>query len=250
MPKIPFMMTSIDNLSMSEAVDAVEQLILQRTPSYVVTPNLDHIVRLSRSEQFMSLYEGASLRFCDGQPILWISRMYGTPIKEKVSGSDLFPHLCERAALKGYRIYLLGGDTQEVADLARKKLSEKYDGLDICGAYSPPFGFEKDELETDKIIEGIIDADPDLLIVGLGSPKQELFIAKHLQRMKVPVSLGLGATIAFEAGTLPRAPKWMQKHGLEWLFRVITNPRRMIKRYFIDDLAIIPLIFKYWPKKK
>ena len=118
---------------------------------------------------------------------------------------------------------------------------KKYKGLNVVGAYSPPYGFEKDEMEMAKIEKMIKDANPHILIVGLGCPKQELFIFHNKERLGVPVSLGLGASLDFEAGNIKRAPKWMANHGLEWLFRITQDPKRLAKRYLVDDRKILGL---------
>lgn len=145
-------------------------------------------------------------------------------------------------------MFLLGA-AEGVADKAAKNLTERYSGLQIVGTYSPPYGFEKDSFEIKKIIKMIKEKKPQILIVGLGCPKQELFIYNHKDELEVPVSLGLGASIDFEAGVLKRAPKWMSDCGLEWFYRVIQDPQRMLKRY-VRDLKIISLSFKYRKQNK
>src|SRR5699024_7344045 len=124
-------------------------------------------------------------------------------------------------------------------------LMKKYKGLNVVGTYSPPYGFEKDEVELAKIEKMINEVHPHILIVGLGCPKQELFILHNKDRLGVPLSLGLGASLDFEAGNIKRAPKWMADHGLEWLFRITQDPKRMAKRYLVDDLLILELAIKY-----
>ena len=161
-----------------------------------------------------------TLILADGKPLLWIAKWYGTPIKEKISGSDLFPLLCDMAA-------------------------NKFKGLQVVGTYSPPFGFEKSQDEMDKIKSMIKEAAPHILIVGLGCPKQEKFMYHHCKELGVPITLGLGASFDFEAGNIKRAPRWMSNHGLEWLFRITQDPKRMAKRYLVDDRKILGLAIKY-----
>lgn len=249
MSRFRFMNTWIDNLTMTEALDRVEQMARGDRPSYVVTPNVDHLIRLEKDEAFREIYDRADLVLADGQPLIWISKLYGTPIKEKISGSDLFPKLCERAAQTGLRMYFLGA-AEGVAALAAQKLAARYPGLRVTGTYSPPYGFEKDEEEIRHIIRMIHQAGADILIVGLGAPKQEKFIAAHLSELNVPVSLGLGASLDFEAGNLRRAPAWMSRCGLEWFYRLIKEPRRLFKRYLVDDMKIVWLMLKYWKGRK
>lgn len=244
MARIKFMNTCIDNLTMSETLNEIDKLIQKKICSYVVTPNVDHIVRLEKDEELQKVYKNASLILTDGKPLIWISKWYKTPIKEKISGSDLFPRVCQLAANKNYTMYLLGA-AEGVADTAARNLMKKYPGLNIVGTYSPPFGFEKNEQKMNKIKAQIQDVHPDILIVGLGCPKQEKFMYYHCKELGVPISFGLGASIDFEAGNIKRAPKWMSNHGLEWLYRFSKEPKRLFKRYFVDDIKIIQVARKY-----
>lgn len=247
MSRIKFMNTEIDNLTMSEALDKIDELILENKNAYVVTPNVDHIIQLERGGEIVDVYKHADLILCDGKPLVWISKWYKTPIREKISGSDLFPRLCERAAQKGYKMFFLGA-AEGVAAKAASNLEKRFPGLDVCGVYSPPFGFEKDAKEMVKITKMIKNASPQILIVGLGAPKQEKFIYENRAKLGVPISLGLGASLDFEAGNIKRAPKWMADHGLEWFYRITQDPKRLAKRYLVDDRKIVKLAFKY--KKK
>lgn len=244
MARIKFMNTDIDNLTMAETLNEIDKLIQKKNCSYVVTPNVDHIVRLEKDEELQKVYKNASLILTDGKPLIWISKWYKTPIKEKISGSDLFPRVCQLAANKNYTMYLLGA-AEGVADTAAKNLMKKYPGLNIVGTYSPPFGFEKSKQEMNKIKTQIQDVHPDILIVGLGCPKQEKFMYYHCKELGVPISFGLGASIDFEAGNIKKAPKWMSNHGLEWLYRFSKEPKRLFKRYFVDDIKIIQVARKY-----
>lgn len=247
MARMKFMNTEVDNLTMSEALTEINNLILQNKNAYVVTPNVDHIVQLDRGGELTEVYRNADLILTDGKPLIWISKWYRTPIKEKISGSDLFPKVCELAAKKGYRMFFLGA-AEGVAAKAAENLAARYLGLRVVGTYSPPFGFEKNEAEMEKIKKLIKEAAPHILVVGLGCPKQELFIFHHKDELGVPLSLGLGASLDFEAGNIKRAPKWMADHGLEWLYRITQDPKRLAKRYLVDDTKILKLAVKY--KKK
>lgn len=243
MSRIKILNTEVDNLTMDEAIQRIEQLILSKKPSYVVTPNVDHIVKLEQDKEFQNVYKEADLILTDGMPLIWISKLKKNPIKEKVSGSDLFPRVCKLAADKGYKVFLLGA-AEGIAARAAENLRSKYNGLNIVGTYSPSYGFEKKEDEIEKIIEMINEVKPDILAVGLGAPKQEKFLYKYRKKLNVPVSLAIGASIDFEAGNMNRAPKWMQNIGLEWLYRLYQEPGRMARRYLIDDIKIIKLLFK------
>ena len=244
MARIKFMNTEIDNLTMKETLIAIDKLIKKNQNAYVVTPNVDHIIQLEQGGELVEVYKNADLILTDGKPLIWISKLYGTPIKEKISGSDLFPRLCSLSAKKGYKMFFLGA-AEGVAEKAAKNLTKRFNGLHVVGTYSPPLGFEKNDDEVQKIIKIIKEADPHILIVALGCPKQELFILHHREELGVPVSLGLGASLDFEAGNIKRAPKWMADHGLEWLFRITQDPGRLIKRYWNDAVSIVPIIRKY-----
>ena len=244
MSRIKFLNIEVDNLTMSESIEAVDKIIKNRKPSYVVTPNVDHIVKLEKDKEFQEVYKNADLILTDGMPLIWISKLKGNPIKEKVSGSDFFPKVCELASNKGYSVFLLGA-AEGIAAKAAENLKEKYKNLNIVGTYSPSYGFENKIGEIDKIINMINECKPDILAVGLGAPKQEKFLYKYKDRLNVPISLAIGASIDFEAGNINRAPKWMQRSGLEWLYRLCKEPDRMFKRYLIDDIKIIAITLKY-----
>lgn len=248
MSRMKFMNIEIDNLTIDEAIDSIDKFILQNKQAYVVTPNVDHIIKCEQGGELLEAYKEADLILTDGKPLIWISKWYNTPIKEKISGSDLFPRLCELAAQKGYCMYFLGA-AEGIAAKAAENLKKRYHGLQVVGTYSPPYGFEKDEKEISDIVRRIKEVSPDILIVGLGCPKQELFIYHHRQELKVPISFGLGASLDFEAGSVKRAPKWMANHGLEWMYRIFQDPKRLAKRYLVDDMKIVRLAVKYKRRK-
>jgi N-acetylglucosaminyldiphosphoundecaprenol N-acetyl-beta-D-mannosaminyltransferase len=244
MARIKFMNTEIDNLTMEETLEEIDFLIQENRNAYVVTPNVDHIVQLENGGELCEVYKNADLILTDGKPLLWISKLYKTPIKEKISGSDLLPLLCKMASKKGYSMFFLGA-AENIAAKAAENLTRKYPGLNVKGTYSPRPGFEKDISEMKKIENMVKHTNPHILIVCLGCPKQELFIFNNKDKLGVPISLGLGASLDFEAGIIKRAPRWMSDHGLEWLFRITQDPKRMAKRYLINDIKIIGLILKY-----
>ena len=244
MCRIKFMNTEIDNLTMAETLSAIEDLILQKKNAYIVTPNVDHIVKLESNELLKASYSEADLILTDGKPLVWASRIYRKPIKEKISGSDLFPELCKLAAEKHYSMFFLGAK-EGVAARAAENLKIRYPGLEVVGCYAPPWGFEKDPAELDKIEKMIKDVKPHILILALGCPKQEIFAHQFRNRFNVPVSLCLGATLDFSAGRVKRAPRWMANVGLEWLYRLCQEPKRMFKRYVLEDWKFAGLFVKY-----
>lgn len=242
--RISFLNTYIDNITMREAVEYINQMIVKKNKGYIVTPNVDFIVRIETDSYFSDIVKNADLIVTDGKPLIWISNKLGTPIKEKISGSDLSPKVFELASKNGYSVYLLGGK-EGVAEQAKKNMEIKYNGINIVGTYSPPFGFEKKEEEINKINNLINEVTPDILLVCLGSPKQEKFIYENIDKYNALVSLAVGATIDFEAGNIKRAPQWISDIGMEWFYRFCKEPKRLFKRYFVDDMKIFKLYKKY-----
>lgn len=246
--RMRFMNTYVDNVTQEEAIQHIEMCIKNRTIGHVITPNVDQIVRIENDEYFREICSNAELLLVDGHPLMWIAKWYGTPIREKICGSDLVPLLCEIAAKKGYRVFLLGA-AEGVAAKAARILQETYAGLQIAGTYSPPYGFEKDQKEIDHINEMLLDSHADLLFVGMGVPKQDIFIYENMHKYRIPMSFSIGATIDFIAGEQKRAPRWMTDHGLEWIYRLFSDPKRMFRRYILNDMKIIKLAWKYRKQK-
>ena len=244
MEKVRFLNVTIDNLTMDEAVLAAGDLIKKGGPTFIVTPNVDHLVLLEQHKELRDAYEQADLVFSDGMPIVWFSKLFGTPIKEKISGSDFFPKLCEYAAGKGYKMFFLGA-APGVAEAAAQKLVESYRSLQIVECYSPSLDFENKPEEMKYIDDRIAATKPDILVVALGCPKQEILIAKNKSRWNVPLSIGVGASLDFVAGKVKRAPRWMSNHGLEWLYRMSQEPVRMFRRYVLRDWRFLKLLWKY-----
>lgn len=244
-----FMNIFIDNVTVDQAVRHIEKCIEERKFVQVITPNVDQIVRIEWDNYFKRICEDSDLLLVDGSPLMWIARLYGTPFKQKIPGSDLFLVLCDRAAKMNYKIFLLGA-AEGVANKAAVNLRKKYRGINVVGTYSPPVGFEKDQTEIKKIDDMLLESGADLLFVGMGVPKQDIFIYENMSKYKIPVSLSIGGTIDFVAGVQKRAPRWVNKIGFEWFYRFLHDPKRLFKRYFIDDMKIIGLAFKYFPKRK
>ena len=224
---IPF-----DNLTVAEALDRIDEMIVSGDPHYAVTANIDFCVQSFEDVELRRILIDAHLVLCDGTPLVWASRLFGNPLPERVAGADLVPMLIRRAAEKGYRIFFLGGAPQ-VAHQAVQRLQNLHPNLIIAGHYSPPFR-PLLEMNHDEIIERIRAARPDLLFVSFGCPKAEKWMAMHYRRLGVPVSMGVGATIDFLAGKVRRAPNWMQRSGLEWIHRLAQEPGRLWSRYAKD----------------
>ncbi len=232
----------IDALDFDAVVDAiVAHAAAGGAPGYVVTPNAHHTVLLQRDARLREIYDGALLVVPDGVPLLWAAALLKTPLPGRVNGTDLFEALCARAAQRGLRVFFLGGRAG-AAEAAGARLCARYPALALCGTYCPPFGFERDASESAKILQSIAAAKPHLLFVGLGAPKQEYWMAEHCAQSAVPVSLGIGVSFELVGGTVARAPRWMQRAGLEWLYRLGTEPRRLWRRYVFGNAAFCLLV--------
>ena len=249
MAKNALLGVGVDSVTMEETLEEIERLIRARRPSYIVTPNVDVLVQLQTDREFKRIYESASLVLPDGMPLLWAANFLGSPFKAKVSGSDLFVELCARAAKNGHKVYFMGA-MPGVADKAAQVLTQRFPGLKVAGTYSPSFGFEKNEAECAAIIQKIREAGPDILFIGLGSPKQEKWTDRFLDKHGVPVSVMVGISFDYVAGTVKRAPKWMQNTGLEWSWRLMMEPKRLWKRYLVNDPKFFWLIARQKWKKK
>lgn len=244
MQKQQLLNTYVNNLTMSETIDAVEELIKSEKKSYVVAINVDVVIKIENDPYLKKIVDNADMVLVDGKPLVWISNFYGKPLKAKISGSDLVPLLCEEASKKQYSIFIIGGK-EGVSGQAKQNLEKRLPGIRIVGTYAPTYGFEKNDAELNKINTLLSEAKPDLLIACFGCPKQEKWIFENISKYDAKVSICAGATVDFLAGNIKRAPRWMSEHGLEWLYRFLQEPKRMFKRYFIDDMKIFRLILKY-----
>lgn len=243
--KIKFLNTYVNNVSMKETLSYIENCIKEDSKkSYIIAVNVDVIIKIENDSYLKEIADNADMVLMDGKPLVWISSLLKTPVKEKISGSDLVPLVCEMAANKGYTMFFIGGK-EGIADQAKVRLEKQYPQIKIVGTYAPKFGFEKSEEELNKINRMISDVKPDILVVCFGCPKQEKFIYENIEKYDAKVSICAGATIDFLAGNMKRAPQWMSNNGLEWFYRFIQEPKRLFRRYFVDDMKIFRLIWKY-----
>lgn len=239
---------AIDSLRMDQAVAQVQSWVADPDARcrFVVTPNVDHIVLLQHHSALIAAYRDAGMILADGIPVLWSSRFLGQPLPERVAGSDLVPALFAAATeARPLTTYLLGA-APGVADRAAENICRRWPNVQIVGTYSPPLGFDRNEAENDAILAKVAAARPDVLVVGLGAPKQELWVHKYRGRLETKVALCVGATIDFLAGERRRAPLWMQDAGLEWLYRVASEPRRLAARYARDAVIFPRLLAREW----
>lgn len=244
MEKQPLLNTYVNNVDMDETLSSIDKMILSGEKSYVVAINVDVVMKIEADQYLKKITDNADMVLVDGKPLVWISKWHKHPVKAKISGSDLVPLLCEKARDKGYSVFIIGGK-DGIADQAKANLEKNLPGINIVGTYAPPFGFEKDKNELEKINTMISNAHPDLLIACFGCPKQEKWIYENYQKYDAKVSVCAGATVDFLAGNVNRAPRWMSEHGLEWFYRFTQEPKRMFKRYFVDDIKVAKLVWKY-----
>ncbi len=249
----------IDPLTMSQAVSQVLDWVLEAPTKcqIVVTPNVDHIVQLQTNEGLQQAYRQAGLVLADGWPVVTAAGWLGKPLPERVPGSDLVPEIFRRTqanyesgsheATRKLRVYFLGA-APGVADRAATSVQQQWPSVEVVGTYSPPLGFEKSESECEQILARIQAVTPDVLVVGLGAPKQELWVAKHQDRLVARVALCVGATIDFLAGEKRRAPAWVQALRMEWLHRLLSEPQRLAKRYWHDARVFPGIVWREFRK--
>ncbi len=233
----------IDNVTLDEALARIDACIAQGRGGYVTTPNVDHVCRFHRDERFRNAYRESFLRLADGMPLLWASRLFGKAIRQKLSGSDFVYWLAEHASGKGYPLFLFGA-AEGVADAAAAKLRALYPGLLIAGTHSPPLGFDRDPAASSDAMRRVKDSGARVCYVALGTPKQELWMQEASRVPGMPIMLGIGASLDFIAGRTKRAPVFLQKTGLEWFWRLCMEPRRLWRRYLIDDSYFLVLLLR------
>jgi N-acetylglucosaminyldiphosphoundecaprenol N-acetyl-beta-D-mannosaminyltransferase len=238
--RITLMGCSIDNLSMEETLQTIEGFIHSGQPHQHVVVNVDKLVKASRDPELRGIINECALINVDGMPVVWASRLLGKPLKERVAGVDLFEALMRRAGEKGWRVFLLGAKEEVVSKVA-STYQHKYPKLVLAGYRN---GYWKGEAEEAQVAAQIRDAKPDLLFVAISSPKKEQFLGRYQAEMKIPFAMGVGGTFDVAIGHVKRAPVWMQKSGLEWFYRFLQEPRRMFRRYFIEDMAFVWLFLK------
>ncbi len=236
----------IDALDMQGAVSKVRTWVEddQRDCKIVVTPNVDHAVLLQENEGLRDAYRNASMILADGHPIVWASRLLGKQLPERVAGSELVPKLFDSFNEAGdLKVFLLGA-AEGVGARAAENMAKTWPRVEVVGVYSPPMGFEKTAEESDKILDMVNAVQPDVIVLGLGAPKQEIWANQYRDRLEAKTVLCVGATIDFLAGEKKRAPVWMQRSGTEWLHRMCSEPKRLVKRYAKDAWIFPQLVLR------
>ncbi|CAA9892536.1 Glycosyl transferase, WecB/TagA/CpsF family [Candidatus Methylobacter favarea] len=251
--KINIFGITINPLTMNEAVDYVSGWIKapEHDCKYIVTPNVNCVVLLSKHQGYRDAFQQASMVVVDGKPVVWAARMFGEKIPGTVTGSDLVPAIFQRfhdEAQHELKVFLLGA-MPGIAELAAGKIEQAYQQVTITGFYSPPFGFENSPDECERICELISISGAEFLVIGLGAPKQATWVNHYADKLAVKVAICAGATIDFLAGKKPRAPKWMSRIGIEWFYRMATEPKRLTKRYLNDAFVFPKLVWNEWNKR-
>lgn len=231
----------IDAVTLDGALEAIETLVARGAGGGVHTPNVDHIVLSERSRHFADVYARADLTLADGVPVVWASRLLGAPLPAKLSGADLMWPLARYAAARGWRVYLLGGLPGAAAEAARRFQADC--GLEVVGVDDSRVSLDRPDSYA-GVVARIRAAEPDLVLVAYGAPKQELWIDRVRESITPAVSIGVGASLDFVAGRLRRAPAWMSRVGLEWLFRLCQEPRRLWRRYLVQDPMFLLIVLR------
>jgi N-acetylglucosaminyldiphosphoundecaprenol N-acetyl-beta-D-mannosaminyltransferase len=229
-------------LTFGQALDKVDALVEDGTPSYFITANLHYAMLTASDRRLVLLNAGAAFVLTDGMPLVWASRWRTRQLPERVAGSDLVPALCARAAERGHRVFLLGGAPGVAAEAARQ-LVERYPGLKIVGVAAPDLA-AMTCAERCELFDQIRSARPDLLFAAFGQPKGELWLAENAKALRVPVTVQIGASLDFVVGRVPRSPQWMQRVGLEWAYRLWREPRRLVRRYVSNGFFALRMLVR------
>jgi N-acetylglucosaminyldiphosphoundecaprenol N-acetyl-beta-D-mannosaminyltransferase len=237
--RIELMGCLIDNLSMEETLQKVEGFIRSGRPHQHVVVNVDKLCKAAKDAELRRIINACPLISVDGMPLLWAARLIGKRLKERVTGIDLFQRLVERAAEKGWRVFFLGARREVVQALAARYRSQ-YPALQVAGYRD---GYWQAE-EEPAVARSIAESRADLLFVAISSPHKERFLSRYQAQMNVPFAMGVGGSFDVVVGKVKRAPRWMQRCGLEWFYRFLQEPRRMFRRYFIDDSYLFWLLLK------
>jgi N-acetylglucosaminyldiphosphoundecaprenol N-acetyl-beta-D-mannosaminyltransferase len=230
----------VSALNMPLALQVIEGWISGHQTQYVCITPVHSVMLCQDDPELQKIFNASGLTTPDGMPLVWLNRLKGRKHVERVYGPDLMLALCEHSVAEGYRHYFFGG-AEGVPEQLAESLQIRFPGLAVAGTYSPPFRdltFEEDA----RIVQKINQANPDIVWVGLGAPKQERWMASHRDQLNAPVLIGVGAAFDFHTGRKPQAPRWMQRSGLEWLFRLLSEPKRLWKRYLYNNPRFIVLI--------
>jgi N-acetylglucosaminyldiphosphoundecaprenol N-acetyl-beta-D-mannosaminyltransferase len=237
--RVDILGVGVSATTMAATLELIEGWIARREPRYVCVSGMHGVMESQRDARLREVHNSADLVTTDGMSLVWVCKLKGCPAVERVYGPDLMLALCQRSPSRGYRHFFYGAAPGVLSALS-ERLSARFPGLHIAGSYAPPFRPLTPE-EDEDVVRRILEARPDVVWVGLSTPKQEHWMADHVERLGGPVLIGVGAAFDFHAGTKRQAPRWMQRNGLEWLFRLSSEPRRLARRYLVN----IPLFGLY-----
>ena len=229
----------LHRVDFERTLDLMEDYVVERVPSLVCTVNVNQLYAFRQDAEFRAAYRRARLLVADGRPLLWAAKALGEPLPGHVPGSRLLPAFAKRAAPKGYRLFFLGA-APGVAEEAAQLLEGRNPGLNVVGCYSPPLGFERDPVQNAETIARVKEASPDALFVAFGAPKQEKWLAAHLDELDVPLGIGIGSTFDSLVSRGQAAPDWATRNGLEWFYRFALEPRRLWRRYLLENTSVLP----------
>lgn len=241
--KVNILGIQVSSITNANLLDAFSAAITNKQFAQVAITPVNSIVAALNNPRVKDVYNASEFVLCDGMPVKWASHFLGNPICERITGLDLLPDLIHLAAQKNYSVFLLGA-SPGVGETLKKTILAKYPNCNIAGIYVPPFMKTFTEEENQKMVNAINAVQPDIVLVSLTAPKQDLWIAQNRTVLKTYVCVGIGGAFEVMAGLAKRSPKWMHKAGLEWFYRFIQEPKRMFRRYFIEAPVFIPLVIK------
>lgn len=243
-PRVNILGVGISAITMRTALAVIDGWIVRQEPHYVCVATVHGVMECQRDPALRRIYNRSGLTTPDGMPLVWLSRLSGFPFVERVYGPDLLLALCEHGLDRGYRHFFYGGEPG-VAETLATRLRARFPGLQIVGTYTPPFR-PLTPAEDAAVVATINAAGPDIVWVGLSTPKQDRWMADHVGRLTAPVLIGVGAAFDFHSGRKRQAPRWMQRSGLEWLFRLSQEPRRLWRRYLLYNPLFVALVLLQW----
>jgi N-acetylglucosaminyldiphosphoundecaprenol N-acetyl-beta-D-mannosaminyltransferase len=241
--KVDILGTPVSSLTMDELFSDWERVIKGGEKAQVCITPVNSILAARATARVQAIYKHADYVLCDGVPVKWASGFLGDPIKERITGLDVLPRIFPFAASRNFTVFLLGA-SPGVAETLKTVMEAKHPGVQIVGTFVPPFREVFSKEENQQMIDAINAVKPDLLLVSLTAPKQDIWIAENLAKLDTHVAIGIGGAFEVAAGMIQRAPLWMQKSGLEWLYRFLQEPKRMFRRYFVEAPVFIPLIIQ------
>ena len=239
---------SVAAVTLGEGAEKFSEIAHKKESRVIFTANVEHIVLLSSNPEFRKAYGAADYVIADGMPLVWFSRLIGDKLPERVTGSDLLPEICRMSEKKSLKVFFLGG-TPEVTPKAVENLLKRFPALQVVGMATPWIDLSDSESVSSDLVESINQSGTDILFVGFGAPKQEIWVTRNRKKLTTGIVLAVGGTFDFLAGKNIRAPLWMQRSGLEWLWRLLHEPKRLWRRYLIGNIRFLVIAWREWRRK-